>query len=87
MLTPLGPLRDLSDTLLEPIQCLWRNDALELWTGRKAEPEELSLLRSRHRTLGALLRRSRTLRGKVGEHVLIRLFIESLFAAGATEIE
>src|SRR6516162_1863356 len=25
----------------EPIQGLWRNCALEVWTGRKAEPEEL----------------------------------------------
>src|SRR4029077_5526982 len=36
---------------LKPIQGLRRNDALDLWTSRKAEPEKLPFLRSRHRTL------------------------------------
>ena len=33
--------RVLPGPSLEPIQGLWRNCALEVWTGRKAEPEEL----------------------------------------------
>ena len=36
---------------LEPIQGLWRNCALEVWTSRKAEPAELPILRSCHRAL------------------------------------
>src|SRR5580692_716030 len=50
MLTPC-PSRDLPDSPLKPIHGLRRNDALDLRTGRKAEPEKLSLLRSCHRTL------------------------------------
>src|ERR1700694_2640564 len=45
------PSRDLPDSLLKPIQGLRRNHALDLRTSRKAEPEKLPLLRSRHRTL------------------------------------
>jgi hypothetical protein len=43
--------RDLPGPSLEPIQGLWRNCALDVWTGRKAEPEELPILRSCHRAL------------------------------------
>src|SRR6516225_6858893 len=46
-----GPSRDLADSPLKPIQSLRRNDALDLWTSRKAESQKLPLLRSRHRTL------------------------------------
>src|ERR1022692_4251493 len=45
------PSRDLPDSSLKPIQGLWRNDALDLWASRKAEPEKLPFLRSCHRTL------------------------------------
>src|SRR5271165_6906182 len=48
----LGPSRGLPDSALEPLQRFGRNDALDVWTSRKAEPEELALLRSSHRTLG-----------------------------------
>jgi hypothetical protein len=37
--------------LLESIQSLWRDDALDLRTDSKAEPEKLPFLRSRHRAL------------------------------------
>src|SRR5262249_25256208 len=47
----LGPSRDFPDSLLKPIQGLGRNDALDLRTRCEAEPEKLSLLRSRHRAL------------------------------------
>src|ERR1019366_10711838 len=47
----LCPSRDLPDSLLEPIQGLGRDGALDLSSSSKAEPEKLSLLRSRHRTL------------------------------------
>ena len=47
----LGPSRDLSDSLLEPLQRFRRNRALDVRTGRKAEAEELPFLRSCHRTL------------------------------------
>src|SRR5215470_10303640 len=40
--------RDLPDPPLKTIQGLWRNDALDLWSVRKAESEELSLLWSRN---------------------------------------
>jgi len=36
---------------LEAFQSLRRNDALDLWTTRKAEPEKLPFMRSRYRTL------------------------------------
>src|SRR5262249_60700427 len=45
----LGPSRDLSDSLLESVQRFWRDNALDVWTSREAEPEELPLLRSCHR--------------------------------------
>ena len=32
----LGPARDFSGSSLEPFQGLWRDDALDVWTGRKA---------------------------------------------------
>src|SRR5258708_19947874 len=47
----LGPPRDIPDSLLEPFQRFRRNRALDVRTSRKAEPEELSFLRSCHRTL------------------------------------
>src|SRR5713226_4165253 len=47
----LGPSRDVSDSLLEPVQRFRRNRALDVRTSRKAEPEELPFLRSCHRTL------------------------------------
>src|SRR3974390_545927 len=47
----LGPSRDVPDSLLEPVQRFRRNRALDVRTSRKAEPEELSFLRSCHRTL------------------------------------
>ena len=50
MLTPLA-LRDVPDSLLEPVQRFRRNRALDVRTSRKAEPEELPFLRSCHRTL------------------------------------
>src|SRR5580692_7665057 len=53
MLTPC-PSRDLPDSLLKPIHGLRRNHALDLRTGRKAEPEKLPLLRSCHRALGLI---------------------------------
>jgi hypothetical protein len=31
----LGSSRDLSDSMLEPIQSLWRNPALDVWTSRE----------------------------------------------------
>jgi hypothetical protein len=42
--------RDFPDSSLEPVQCLRRNDALDLRASRKAEPEKFSIMRSRHRT-------------------------------------
>src|SRR6201997_5866484 len=51
MLTPFA-LRDLPDSPLKPLQRFWRNRALDVWTSREAEPEELPFLRSCHRTLG-----------------------------------
>jgi hypothetical protein len=39
--------RDLSDSLLKPMQGLWRDGAPDLWTSGEAKPEKLSLLRSR----------------------------------------
>ena len=48
------PSRDLPDSSPKPIQGLRRNDALDLWTSRKAESEELPLLRSCHRTPGCV---------------------------------
>src|SRR5277367_2741351 len=50
----LGPSRDLPDSLLEPFQRFRRDRAPDIWTGRKAEPEEPSFLRSCHRTLGLI---------------------------------
>src|SRR5262249_30824387 len=47
----LGSSRDISDSLLEPLQRFRRNRALDVRTGRKAEAEELPFLRSCHRTL------------------------------------
>src|SRR5215831_2978321 len=47
----LGPSRDLSDSLLEPVQRFWRDHALDVRTSREAEPEELPFLRSCHRAL------------------------------------
>src|ERR1700674_2278517 len=47
----LGPSRDVPDSALEPFQRFRRNRALDVRTGRKAEPEELAFLRSCHRTL------------------------------------
>src|SRR5258707_536154 len=47
----LGPSRDVSDSLLKPVQRFRRNRALDVRTSRKAEPEELPFLRSCHRTL------------------------------------
>src|ERR1700683_5800684 len=47
----LGPSRSVPDSLLEPFQRFRRNRALDVRTSRKAEPEELSFLRSCHRTL------------------------------------
>ena len=43
--------RVLPDPSLEPIQSIWRNCKLDVWTDRKAEPEELPILRSCHRAL------------------------------------
>ena len=37
--------------MLKPFQSFWRDNALNFWTGAKAKPEKLSLLRTRHRTL------------------------------------
>ena len=51
MLTPFGLSRDFPDRSLKPVQGFRRDDALDLWTGGEAEAEELSLLRSCHRTL------------------------------------
>src|ERR1700682_6516925 len=50
----LGPSRGLSDSLLEPLQPFRRDRALDVWTSREAEPEELPFLRSCHRTLGLI---------------------------------
>src|ERR1700692_2920698 len=50
----LGPSRSVPDSLLEPFQRFRRNRALDVRTSRKAEPEELSFLRSCHRTLGLI---------------------------------
>src|SRR5260370_42574807 len=47
----LGPSRGISDSLLEPLQRFRRDRALDFWTSREAEPEELPFLRSCHRTL------------------------------------
>src|SRR6516162_10945404 len=47
----LGPARDVPDSLFEPFQGLRRDHALDFRTSRKAEPEELPLLRSCHRAL------------------------------------
>src|SRR5215475_15169248 len=47
----LGPARDLPGSSLEPFQSLWRDDALDVRTDCKAEPEELPFLRSCHRAL------------------------------------
>src|SRR5208283_2647918 len=47
----LGPSRDPSDSLLEPLQRFRRNRALDVRTGREAEAEELPFLRSCHRAL------------------------------------
>ena len=43
--------RVLPGPSLEPIQGLWRNCKLDVWTGRKAEREELPILRWCHRAL------------------------------------
>src|SRR5258705_553966 len=48
----LGPSRDLPDSPLEPLQRVRRDRALDVWTSRETEPEELPFLRSCHRTLG-----------------------------------
>jgi len=45
------PSRDLSNPGFEPVERLRRNRALDLRTGREAESQKLSDLRSRHRTL------------------------------------
>src|SRR5258708_36680153 len=50
----LGPSRDVSDSLLKPVQRFRRNRALDVRTSRKAEPEELPFLRSCHPTLPLL---------------------------------
>ena len=42
-------LRVISQAALEPIQGLWRNCALDVWTGGKAEPDVLPIVRSCHR--------------------------------------
>jgi hypothetical protein len=47
----LGSSRDLPDAMLKPVQGLGRYEALDPWTSSKAEPEKLSFLWSRHRTL------------------------------------
>src|SRR6516162_957726 len=47
----LGPARDVPDSLFEPFQGFRRDHALDFRTSRKAEPEELPLLRSCHRAL------------------------------------
>src|SRR5258705_2169830 len=47
----LGPSCDIPDSLFKPVQRFRPNRALDVRTSRKAEPEELSFLRSCHRTL------------------------------------
>jgi hypothetical protein len=47
----LGPARDPPGSSLEPFQSFWRDDALDVRTDCKAEPEELPFLRSCHRAL------------------------------------
>src|SRR5262249_52312092 len=47
----LGPSRDLSDSLLEPVQRFRRDHTLDVRTSREAEPEELPFLRSCHYAL------------------------------------
>jgi hypothetical protein len=47
----VSPACDFPDSPLKPIQSFRRYDALDLWTGTKAEAEKLPLLRSRYRTL------------------------------------
>src|SRR5262249_54839519 len=49
-----GPSRDGSNPRFEPVDGLRRNRALDLRAGREAESEKLSVLRSRHRTLGRI---------------------------------
>src|SRR6202040_1371090 len=50
----LGPSRSVPDSLLEPFQRFRRDRALDVWTSREAEPEELPFLRSCHRALGLI---------------------------------
>jgi len=51
MLTPFAFRVSLSDSLLESVQRFRRDNALDVRTGREAEPEELPFLRSCHRAL------------------------------------
>ena len=50
--------------MLKPIQGLGRYDTLDLWAGAKAEPEKLSFLWSRHRTLRLIYLELEPLRDK-----------------------
>src|SRR5450631_3887409 len=47
----LGLSRDLTDFVFETYHSLRSNRSSDLWTVCKTKPEELSLLRSRHRAL------------------------------------
>src|SRR6516225_4197536 len=47
----LGPARDLSGSSLEPFQGLWRDDALDVWTGRKAVSRSRTFTPTSRRTV------------------------------------
>src|SRR5215475_4836927 len=73
----LGPARDLPGSSLEPFQSLWRDDALDVRTDCKAEPEELPFLRSCHRTLRLVYLELELLRDEARDalhHPLTRAF-------------
>src|SRR5215831_11185010 len=78
------PSGNFSYSVLETIQSLWRNDALDLRTVAKTESEKLPLLRSRYRTLCLIDLESELLRGEARNachHPLTRPFAPNVDVA------
>src|SRR6516162_2648157 len=78
------PLGNVSYSVLEAIQSLWRNGALDLRTVAKTESEKLPLLRSRYRTLRLIDLESELLRDEsrhAVHHSLTRPFAPNVDVA------
>src|SRR5262249_2010518 len=78
------PSSNVSYSMLEAIQSLWRNDAFDLWSVAKTESEKLPLLRSRYRTLRLIDLKSELLRDEsrnAVHHSLTRPFAPNVDVA------